>query len=91
MNVLRDLVNVLDKVRKPSRYIGNEYNAVHKKAVEVSLCLVFPDLYDVGMSHFGLHILYDIVNSSDFAVCERSYLPWVDMQKLMEERSIPLY
>ncbi len=91
MNVLRDLVDVLDKVRKPSRYIGNEYNAVHKKDVEVSLCLVFPDLYDVGMSHFGLHILYDIVNSSDFAVCERSYLPWVDMQKLMEERSIPLY
>lgn len=91
MNVLKNLVSVLDKVRKPSRYIGNEYNAIYKKDADVRLCLVFPDLYDIGMSHFGLHILYDIVNSSDFASCERSYLPWIDMQELMRESSIPLY
>ena len=91
MNVLKNLVSILDRVRKPSRYIGNEYNAIYKKNADVRLCLVFPDLYDIGMSHFGLHILYDIVNSSDFASCERSYLPWMDMQELMRENSIPLY
>lgn len=89
-NVLSKLVEILDKVEKPSRYIGNEYNSVKKNA-EISLCLVFPDLYDVGMSHFGIKILYDIVNSLDFAKCERSYLPWPDMQRKMQDMSIPLY
>lgn len=90
MNVLKDLVGILDKVEKPSRYIGNEYNSV-KKDAEISMCLIFPDLYDVGMSHFGVKILYDIVNKTDFAKCERSYLPWPDMQKIMEDKDIPLY
>ncbi len=89
-NVLKALVGILDKVEKPSRYIGNEYNSV-KKDAQISMCLVFPDLYDVGMSHFGVKILYDIVNDLDFAKCERSYLPWPDMQKEMQIRSIPLY
>lgn len=91
MNILRKLVNILDKVQKPSRYIGNEYNLIHKKNSDVNLCLVFPDLYDIGMSHFGMAILYDVVNSSNFASCERSYLPWVDMQEVMTENDIPLY
>ncbi len=90
LNLLKELTDVLDKVEKPSRYIGNEYNVVKNKA-GLRFCLVFPDLYDVGMSHFGVHILYNIVNSSGFASCERSYLPWFDMQELMEENSIPLY
>lgn len=90
MNLLKDLTGVLDGVEKPSRYIGSEYNTV-KKDAEVGMCLVFPDLYDVGMSHFGVHILYNIVNSSEFASCERSYLPWFDMQNAMKENSIPLY
>ncbi|MGC9212017.1 MAG: radical SAM protein [Athalassotoga sp.] len=89
-SVLKSLVGILDKVEKPSRYIGNEYNSV-KKDAPFSVCLVFPDLYDVGMSHFGVKILYDIVNDLDFAKCERSYLPWPDMQKEMQNRSIPLY
>ncbi|BBJ27929.1 radical SAM protein [Athalassotoga saccharophila] len=89
-SVLNKLVGVLDKVEKPSRYIGNEYNSV-KKDAPLSVCLVFPDLYDVGMSHFGVKILYDIVNDLDFAKCERSYLPWPDMQREMKDNSIPLY
>ncbi len=91
MKVLKKLVNVLDRVQKPSRYIGGEYNSVQKKKSKVDLCLVFPDLYDIGMSHFGMAILYDIVNSSSFARCERAYLPWVDMQELMRKEDIPLY
>ncbi len=89
-NVLKKLVDILDKVEKPSRYIGNEYNSV-KKDAELSMCLIFPDLYDVGMSHFGVKILYDIVNKTDFAKCERAYLPWPDMQKIMIDKGIPLY
>ncbi len=89
-SVLKKLVGILDKVEKPSRYIGNEYNAIKKEA-QVSMCLIFPDLYDVGMSHFGVKILYDIVNKTDFAKCERSYLPWFDMQQAMIDNDIPLY
>jgi len=89
-SVLNKLVGILDKVEKPSRYIGNEYNSI-KKDAELLMCLIFPDLYDVGMSHFGVKILYDIINKSDFAKCERSYLPWFDMQKAMMENDVPLY
>lgn len=91
MNVLKKLVNVLDKVQKPSRYIGGEYNSIRKKDSRINLCLIFPDLYDVGMSHFGMSILYDVVNSSSFASCERAYLPWIDMQEEMKREGIPLY
>ena len=91
MNVLKKLINVLDKVQKPSRYIGGEYNSAHKEKADVDLCLVFPDLYDIGMSHFGMAILYNIVNSSSFARCERAYLPWIDMQEIMKAEGIPLY
>ncbi len=90
MNVLKKLVTILDKVQKPSRYIGGEYNAVVKNA-RVNMCLVFPDLYDIGMSHFGVQILYNVVNSTDFAKCERAYLPWVDMQDEMKKANVPLY
>ncbi len=90
LNVLKDLMDILDDVEKPSRYIGNEYNSI-KKSASVRMCMIFPDLYDVGMSHFGVKILYDIINSSDFASCERSYLPWIDMQKAMIEKNISLY
>jgi radical SAM superfamily enzyme YgiQ (UPF0313 family) len=91
LNVLKKLVDVLDEVQKPSRYIGGEYNAVKKEKTDIDLCLVFPDLYDIGMSHFGMAILYDIVNASSFARCERAYLPWVDMQEIMKKHDIPLY
>ncbi len=90
MSVLKKLTAVLDKVRKPSRYIGGEYNSIVKDA-RVKMCLVFPDLYDVGMSHFGVQILYDAVNSTNFAKCERAYLPWMDMQEMMKKEGIPLY
>lgn len=88
--VLKKLIGILDNVEKPSRYIGNEYNSI-KKDAEFSVCLIFPDLYDVGMSHFGVKILYDIINKSDFAKCERSYLPWPDMQQAMTDNGVPLY
>jgi len=90
LNVLKNLVGILDKVEKPSRYIGNEYNSVKKRA-DMRMCMIFPDLYDVGMSHFGVKILYDIINRSNFASCERSYLPWFDMQSAMVENDVPLY
>ena len=84
---------VLLSVEKPSRYIGNEYNAIRKKWREASLkyLLVFPDIYDIGMSHLGTRILYDIINAREDLLAERAYLPWMDMLDVMEEEEIPAF
>ncbi len=75
--------------RKPSRYIGNEINSVHKEAaVRVALC--FPDTYEIGMSHLGLKILYSIINSVPYAAAERVYAPWVDCESYLREKNLPL-
>lgn len=74
---------------KPSRYINRELNSVHKSA-EVRVALAFPDIYDVGMSHLGLKILYGIINDLPYASAERVFSPWVDMEAEMKARGIPL-
>jgi radical SAM superfamily enzyme YgiQ (UPF0313 family) len=85
--------DILLSVSKPVRYVGNEYNAVHKdhKNVDVSFGLAFPDLYEIGMSHLGIKILYHLLNAREDVVCERIFAPWVDMEQLMRERNIPLF
>jgi radical SAM family uncharacterized protein len=80
------------KVRKPARYIGNEYNSIYKDpADKFRIALSFPDVYEIGMSHYGLEILYHLLNSMDKVYAERVYLPWVDMIELMESNNIPLF
>ena len=64
---------------KPGRYINSEYNSVHKQA-PVSVALAFPDIYDVGMSHLGLKILYAVINEIPYASAERVFSPWPDLE-----------
>ncbi|MDI9607854.1 MAG: TIGR03960 family B12-binding radical SAM protein [Atribacterota bacterium] len=80
-------------ISKPARYIGREWNISLKKKedVEISVALAFPDLYEIGMSHLGLKILYYILNSLPGVRAERAFAPWPDMGKMMKEKNIPLY
>ncbi len=84
---------LLNQVEKPTRYIGHEINAVYKDPVTVKLRYLhsFPDVYDVGMSHLGSHILYGVVNEQADIYCERLYAPWVDMEALMQKYDVPLF
>ena len=87
------LERILLKVQKPGRYVGGELNAVVKDwdQVKTRVALVFPDIYDIGISNLGLQILYDQVNQRTDALAERAYAPWVDMEDLMRAADIPLY
>ena len=87
------LERILLKVQKPGRYVGGELNVVVKEwdQVKTRLALVFPDIYDIGISNLGLQILYDLVNQRPDALAERAYAPWVDMEDLMRSKDIPLY
>lgn len=82
----------LKKVQKPARYIGNEFNSVHKEKTEdmVSFAFCFPDVYEVGMSHLGMKILYHMLNDRNDTVCERVFAPWVDMEEELRNADIPL-
>ena len=84
---------ILLSVEKPARYIGNEINMVKKDPADVSVrfCMCFPDVYEIGMSHLGIQILYDMFNQWDDVYCERVYSPWVDLDRIMRERHIPLF
>ena len=84
---------ILLTVDKPARYIGNEVNAVIKNRddVDVRFCMCFPDVYEIGMSHLGIQILYDMLNSDEHIWCERVYSPWPDLDKIMREKQIPLF
>ncbi len=85
--------DILLKIEKPARYIGNEVNSVmkNKEEVDVRFAFVFPDVYEIGMSHLGIQILYDMLNRRDDVWCERVYSPWTDLDKIMREESIPLF
>ncbi len=86
------LNRVLPFVRKPARYIGGEYNSIVKDGEDLlRVALVFPDVYEIGMSNHGLAIIYEILNSKDWIWAERAYLPWVDMIEKMKECDIPLF
>lgn len=89
----KKLDKILNKVEKPARYIGMEQNSVIKdlEQVKVKFAFCFPDIYDVGMSHLGLHILYSLINKEEDFVCERVFSPWVDMEEEMRKENIPLY
>jgi radical SAM family uncharacterized protein len=87
------LDKILMKVEKPSRYIGMEQNMVQKNPedVDVRFAFSFPDVYEVGMSHLGMHILYNLINNEPRYSCERVFAPWVDMEDQMRRESIPLF
>ena len=84
---------LLDKVEKPGRYTGKEFNEIIKKedASTIKIALAFPDLYEIGMSYLGFKILYEIINKRDDAFAERVFSPAVDMEKLMRERQVPAF
>ncbi len=84
---------ILLKIEKPARYIGNEVNSVMKdpEKADVRIAMCFPDVYEIGMSHLGIQILYDMFNRFDDVWCERVYSPWVDLDKIMREEGIPLF
>ena len=87
------LDRILLKVQKPGRYVGGELNSIIKEwdSVAVRVALIFPDIYDIGVSNVGLKILYDQINQRDDALAERAYAPWTDMEALMRADGIPLY
>lgn len=84
---------ILMRVEKPARYIGNEVNSVVKDKSEISVrfAMCFPDVYEIGMSHLGIQILYSMLNEWEDVWCERVYSPWPDLTKIMRETSIPLF
>ena len=84
---------ILLKIEKPARYIGNEVNSVMKdpEKVDIRFAMCFPDVYEIGMSHLGIQILYDMFNRREDVWCERVYSPWLDLHKIMKEEQIPLF
>ena len=84
---------ILMKIDKPARYIGNELNSIKKdkEKVAIRFAMCFPDVYEIGMSHLGVQILYDMFNKMEDVWCERVYSPWPDLHKIMKEAHIPLF
>ncbi len=84
---------ILKNVEKPGRYIGNEWNMVKKDHEDVKIRFVFcfPDIYEVGMSHLGMKILYHLINEREDTYCERVFAPWADMEYKMRQNNIPLF
>ncbi|CDF58116.1 TIGR03960 family B12-binding radical SAM protein [Thermobrachium celere] len=84
---------ILNSVQKPARYVGNEVNCVKKdkNSVKIRFAFCFPDVYEVGMSHLGLKIIYHMLNEREDCYCERAFAPWSDMENIMREKNIPLY
>ena len=84
---------ILMKIDKPARYIGNELNSIKKdkEKVAIRFAMCFPDVYEIGMSHLGVQILYDMFNKIEDVWCERVYSPWPDLHKIMKEEHIPLF
>lgn len=85
------LYAVLPKVEKPARYTGGEFGETVKADADFRFALCFPDTYEIGMSHLGSRILYNILNKMDSVACERAYTPWLDMQEQMKKNGIPMY
>ena len=87
------LEKVLKRVEKPARYIGMEQNSIIKDLdkIKVKFAFSYPDTYEVGMSHLGLHIIYNLINNEEEFACERVFAPWVDMEEEMRKEGIPLF
>lgn len=84
---------ILLSIEKPARYIGGEVNSVmkDKEEVDIRFAMCFPDVYEIGMSHLGIQILYDMFNRREDTWCERVYSPWLDLDKVLREKNIPLF
>ena len=84
---------ILLSVQQPARYIGGEVNMVVKdpKKVDIRFAMCFPDVYEIGMSHLGIQILYSMFNSREDIYCERVYSPWMDLDPILREKKIPLF
>lgn len=84
---------ILLSIDKPARYIGNEINCVNKsnQDIVIRFAMCFPDVYEIGMSHIGMQILYDMFNRYEDTWCERVFSPWVDLDKIMRKQHIPLF
>ena len=84
---------ILLSVEKPARYIGGEYNAYNKafESVPVHVCFCFPDLYEIGTANLGMQIIYEQFNRRTDAMCDRVYSPWVDLDKILRDKKIPLF
>ena len=85
--------DILMQIEKPARYIGGEVNSVmkSKEDVDIRFAMCFPDVYEIGMSHLGIQILYDMFNRREDVWCERVYSPWTDLDQIMREENIPLF
>ena len=85
--------DILLNIEKPARYIGGEVNSVmkDKSEVDIRFAMCFPDVYEIGMSHLGIQILYDMFNRREDTWCERVYSPWIDLDRIMREQHIPLF
>ena len=90
---VEDIGKLLAHVKKPSRYVGNEFNIFKKNwgAAALRIALVFPDLYEIGMSHHGLQILYSVLNSQDDLLADRAYAPDKDLEELLRSRGRMLF
>lgn len=84
---------LLPQVEKPGRYVGAEWNSVNKNPDEVKIrfAFCFPDIYEIGMSHLGMKILYHLLNERGYIYCERVFAPWIDMENLMRKKKIKLF
>ena len=86
---------ILLRIEKPARYLGNEINAVYKDPDSypgmIRFAMCFPDVYEIGMSHLGIQILYEMFNRREDVWCERVYSPWVDLDQIMRREKIPLF
>ena len=82
----------IDKVAKPTRYLGGEYLSVNKDPAEMAgrIVLAFPDVYEIGMSHMGTKIIYSGLNKEPDLWAERAFCPWIDMEKEIRDRNLPL-
>src|SRR5262245_13826085 len=91
--IRRPLDQILESVEKPARYMGGEFNSVVKDhaTTPMKVALAFPDTYEIGMSHLGLRILYDIFNKRDGMLMERVFAPWPDLEKSLRESGQPLF
>ena len=85
------LNRLLARVEKPARYIGGEWNSIVKERADVRFALLFPDVYEIGMSHLGSRILYHVLNSEEGVACERAFAPWIDLEQVLREEHEPLF
>jgi len=90
---MKDFEKIIEQVRKPARYLGNEWNVTKKdfSKTDVKVALCFPDVYDIGMSHLGFRIIYGLLNSRDDTLCERVFSPWPDLSAILVKEALPLF